>query len=342
MKNPQKHRPMRKNVSIDDYTTGILSGNRTILAQAITLIESKSSKHLDIGQKVIQSILPHTGNSIRIGITGVPGAGKSTVIDSFGMMLCEKGHKVAVLTVDPSSSKTKGSILGDKTRMDKLSKHPNAYIRPSPTNGALGGVTRKSRESILLCEAAGYDVIIVETVGVGQSETTVQSMVDFFLVMVLTGAGDELQGMKKGIIEMADAIFINKADGENAKTAKALQAEYNQILQYFPCSSEGWRTKAFTLSALTGQGIEQMWKIILNFTRTTKPNGNFYNRRKTQQLEWLQSLVEDEVLHHFYHHPDIKIVWTKLSRQVEDGSISPTQAARVLLEKYNSMLKPLN
>ena len=234
--------PARQKLTLDDYERGILEGNRMILSRAITLIESNAPKHFDPAQELVQRVLPHTGGAIRVGITGVPGVGKSTFIEALGCTLCQEGHKVAVLAVDPSSSVSGGSILGDKTRMEYLTREPRAFIRPSPSSGTLGGVTRKSRETLLLCEAAGYDVILVETVGVGQSETTVRSMVDFFMVLVLTGAGDDLQGIKKGIIELADAIVVNKADGDNRRKALVTRADYEQILHYLRPATEGWTT----------------------------------------------------------------------------------------------------
>ncbi|MBQ5921279.1 MAG: methylmalonyl Co-A mutase-associated GTPase MeaB, partial [Selenomonadaceae bacterium] len=244
-----KMKPKRRLImSEDEYVDGVLKGDRMVLSRAITLIESNSSKHFVKAQRVLQRLLPHTGKALRIGITGVPGAGKSTIIEAFGNMLCDRGHRVAVLSVDPTSSVTRGSILGDKTRMGTLSRRQEAYIRPSPAGGTLGGVARKSRETMLMCEAAGYDVILIETVGVGQSETTVRSMVDFFMLVVLTGAGDDLQGIKKGIMELADAIVINKADGDNLLKAKVARGEYERMIEYIRPATEGWQTHAYTCS----------------------------------------------------------------------------------------------
>ena len=253
----------RRKLEVDDYVEGVLKCDRAILSRAITLVESNAAAHFETAQQVIQKLLPYTGKSTRVGITGVPGAGKSTFIEALGTNLCRGGHKVAVLAVDPSSTVTKGSILGDKTRMEQLSREPNAFIRPSPSGGTLGGLTRKSRETLLLCEAAGYDTILVETVGVGQSETTVRSMVDFFLLVVLTGAGDELQGMKKGVMELADAIVVNKADGDNKQRAMVTRAEYERILQFLRQATENWTTHAYTCSAYTGAGIMELWNDVI-------------------------------------------------------------------------------
>jgi len=263
-----------------------------LLARAITLIESNSPKHMELAQAVLQRILPYSGNSIRVGITGVPGAGKSTFIEAVGCSLCQKGHKLAVLAVDPSSSITRGSILGDKTRMENLSREKNAFIRPSPSGGTLGGVTRKSRETLLLCEAAGYDIILVETVGVGQSEITVRSMVDFFLLVVLTGAGDELQGMKKGVMEIADAILVNKADGDNKQKAEMVKVDYDRMLHYLRPATEGWQTKAYTCSAITGAGIPELWQVIHTFREKMMENHVFLTAGRFKRwngfMPWLK------------------------------------------------------
>jgi LAO/AO transport system kinase len=255
----------RKQLTVDEYFKGIMEKDRTIIARAITLIESNAKRHFEQAQELLQRLLPYTGNSIRIGISGVPGAGKSTLIEALGLELCELGHKVAVLAVDPSSSITGGSILGDKTRMEKLSNHPNAFIRPSPSGGMLGGVARKSRETLLLCESAGFDVLLIETVGVGQNEVTVRSMVDFFLLVLITGAGDELQGMKKGVMEICDAILINKADGDNYIRAKAAQTEFSNMLHYLRPATQGWTSKSLTCSALYNKGIVELRQGIEEF-----------------------------------------------------------------------------
>lgn len=269
-------------LTIDKHVEGVLQDDRNILARTITLIESNSLKHRKVAKEVLERLLPKAGKSLRIGITGVPGAGKSTLIEALGMFLIEQGHKVAVLAVDPSSTVTRGSVLGDKTRMEKLSREQNCFIRPSPSSGTLGGVTRKSRETITVCEAAGFDVILIETVGVGQSEVTVRSMVDFFLLVLIAGAGDELQGIKKGVIELADAILINKADGDNLKKANLARAEYTNALHYLKPATEGWETKAHTASALTGTGIEEIWEVVKKHENITLGNGVFDDRRKNK------------------------------------------------------------
>ncbi|RRN67219.1 methylmalonyl Co-A mutase-associated GTPase MeaB [Peribacillus simplex] len=325
----------RRLLSVDDYVQGVMNGNRAIIAQAITIVESNLPKHMEMAQKVLKELIPYTGKSVRIGFTGVPGAGKSTLIESFGMMLCEQNHRVAVLAVDPSSSVSKGSILGDKTRMEHLSRHPHAYVRPSPSSGTLGGVTRKSRETLLICEAAGYDVIIVETVGVGQSEVTVQSMVDFFLVIMLTGAGDELQGMKKGVMEFADAIFINKADGENKQAAMNAKVEYNRLLHFIQPITEGWETKAFTVSALTGEGVAHIWKVIQKYKQVTSMNGFFGKRRKEQMIDWVHSMIEDQLKARFYGNPSMKKNITKMEGLLLNGHTSPTLAVQQLFNIYD-------
>ncbi|MGE7185563.1 methylmalonyl Co-A mutase-associated GTPase MeaB [Peribacillus sp. NPDC006672] len=322
----------RKQLAIDDYVQGVINGDRAIIAQAITLVESNLPKHIEMAQQVLKQLIPYTGNSIRVGFTGVPGAGKSTLIESFGMILCEKNHRVAVLAVDPSSSVSKGSILGDKTRMEQLSRHPHAYVRPSPSSGTLGGVTRKSRETLLIFEAAGYDVIVVETIGVGQSEIAVRSMVDFFLVIMLTGAGDELQGMKKGVMELADAIFINKADGENRQAALNVKVEYNRLLHFLQPATEGWETKAFAVSALTGAGLDEIWSIIELFHKKTNESGIFNKRRQKQTLDWLHYMVEEYLRVKFYIHPKITKDLPQIEQAVVEGTLSATMAAKELLK----------
>ena len=326
----------RKERSVEEYVAGVLNNDRTILAQAITLVESNAAKHMDIAQQVLNKLLPHVGKSIRIGITGVPGAGKSTFIEAFGTFLCEKGHRVAVLAVDPSSSITGGSILGDKTRMETLARHPRAFIRPSPSGGALGGVHRKTRETMMLCEAAGYDIILVETVGVGQSEFVVRGMVDFFLMLVLTGAGDELQGMKRGIMELTDAIVINKADGDNKPKALAAQKEYNQFLHYLRPATPGWETKAYTCSALLGEGIEEIWNVIEKFVETTKQSGVFDMRRRHQQKDWIYSMIKDYLETSFFSHPAVKEKLPVIENKVISGTQSVTSAVRELIKIYES------
>lgn len=321
----------RQQLTVDDYFNGIMNNDRTVIARAITLIESNAPRHFDQAQELLQRLLPYTGKAIRVGITGVPGAGKSTFIEALGMYLCRNGHKVAVLAVDPSSTITKGSILGDKTRMENLSRMKNAFIRPSPSGGMLGGVARKSRETMLLCEAAGFDVLLVETVGVGQSEVTVRSMVDFFLLVLITGAGDELQGMKKGVIELCDAILVNKADGDNKLKAATAKADYNKILHYLQPATEGWMPQAYTCSALYNQGIQEIWETVLRFEAETRASGVFDARRKNQAVDWVFTLVMDQLRSRFLNHAGIKSSMPRINKELAEGSISPTSAATRLL-----------
>jgi LAO/AO transport system kinase len=326
--------PKRRQLSPAEYKEGVLSGDRTILSRAITLVESNAPAHFELAQQVVKGVLDRTGNSVRIGITGVPGAGKSTFIEALGCRLCDEGRKVAVLAVDPSSSVSKGSILGDKTRMENLAKRPNAFIRPSPSGGMLGGLTRKSRETLLLCEAAGYDVILVETVGVGQSEITVRSMVDFFLLIVITGAGDELQGMKKGVMELADAIVVNKSDGANKLKAEGTRVEYDRILHYLRPATEGWATHAYACSSTTGQGINEIWGVVMDFVRTVKSSGAFDERRKQQTIAWVYRMIEEHLYQSFYGCPAVTANRRSVEEQVIRGDLSATQAAQILLELY--------
>jgi LAO/AO transport system kinase len=328
---PTEH-PPRRTIDINSYTEGVLAGNRSMLARAITLIESNAHHHMASAQALLQRLLPHTGKSIRIGITGVPGAGKSTFIDSFGSYLTSQDYKVAVLAIDPSSSITRGSILGDKTRMEKLSRDENAFIRPSPTGGMLGGVARKTRESILICEAASYDVILVETVGTGQSEITVRSLVDFFLLLLITGAGDDLQGIKKGVIEIADALVINKADGDNKIPAQVARTDYNRVLHFLTSATNGWQTQAHTASAITGEGIGNIWTVIQAFQKNTQESGIFTQRRQSQMREWLHSVVENQLVEFFFHHPKIKSALPDIEEAVINGNLPATAGAQKLLE----------
>ncbi|XJZ26152.1 methylmalonyl Co-A mutase-associated GTPase MeaB [Bacillota bacterium Lsc_1132] len=320
--------------SLDFLAEGVLAGDRSLLARAITLVESNSDHHFKRGQELLQRLLPHTGKSIRIGITGVPGAGKSTFIEAFGMYLCSLGHCVAVLAVDPSSSVSGGSILGDKTRMEQLSRNPRAFIRPSPSEGKLGGVHRKTRESMLLCEAAGFDVILVETVGVGQSEVIIRDMVDFFILLVLTGAGDELQGMKKGIMELADAIIVHKADGVNKKNALKTMHEYNRVLHFLQPATKGWETKAHACSSLTGEGIQDIWNVISAFAQKGKNSGVFEERRKGQAREWLFSMIADQLHYQFFHHPEVKMQLPRLENEVMAGEKTVASAAELLFKVF--------
>jgi len=331
---PRKSKPRRRRLTIDEYVAGVLAGDRNVLGQAITLVESNAQAHFDMGQEVLRQLLPHTGNSIRVGITGVPGAGKSTFIEALGLHLCAQGRKVAVLAVDPSSTVTRGRILGDKTRMELLSRDLRAFIRPSPSGGTLGGVARKSRETILVCEAAGFDVILVETVGVGQSETTVRSMVDFFLLLMIAGAGDELQGIKKGIMELADALLVNKADGDNKIRANAARADYNRALHYLAPATEGWRTKAYTCSALNGEGIDAIWKVIDDFRQHVTSNGAFAKRRQRQTLDWVYSMVEEHLRASFFNHAGVASIRADVEYAVIEGRLPPTVAAQQLIHKY--------
>lgn len=315
----------------NEYISKILKGDRVALSRAITLVESTLPKHQKLAGEILNACVKYAGNSIRIGITGVPGVGKSTFIDAFGSYLIEHANKkVAVLSIDPSSSKSKGSILGDKTRMNELSKNEKAYIRPSASGGSLGGVARKTRESILLCEAAGFDIIIIETVGVGQSETTVHSMVDFFLLLMLAGAGDELQGIKKGIMEMADAIAINKSDGDNKKAANSAKQEYNRALHLFPANDNGWNPKVFTCSAIEKTGLKDIWSNIHDFEIQMKKN-NWWNEHRMQQNKfWLHDNLKQLLIDEFYTNPDKKVALEKLELDVVNGLISPLEAAKVL------------
>jgi len=331
----EKKKVLRKQErSTEEIVSGVKAGIRSDLAQAITLVESNAARHFSKSQDILQEVMPDTGKSVRIGISGVPGAGKSTFIEAFGLYLCSLGKKVAVLAVDPSSSRTGGSILGDKTRMEQLARHPQAFIRPSPSSGTLGGVHRKTRESILLCEAAGYDVILVETVGVGQSEAIVRDMVDFFLLLVLTGAGDELQGMKKGIMELVDAIVVNKADGENAAKARKTAEEYKQILHFLQPATEGWETKAFTCSALYDIGIDQTWETINEFLETTTASGEFDKRRNEQKKTWLYTSVKSQLEMMFFQNDEVKKQLPVIEEEIQEDRISVSAAVKQLMEIY--------
>ena len=317
--------------SIDDLYNGILKGDKVALARAITLVESTQIESLKKADTIIEKCLRQTTDSIRIGITGIPGVGKSTFIESFGKKLTALGKKVAVLTVDPSSSETRGSILGDKTRMQELVKDPNAFIRPSPSGVSLGGVTRKTRESVIICEAAGYDIILIETLGVGQSETAVHSMVDFFLLLKLPGAGDELQGIKRGIIEMADAIVINKADGDTIKKAEIAKIEFSRALELYPPKENGWLPKALSCSALENKGLDTIWIMISDYVIKNKKSNFFQLKRQQQNKNWLLQTLDDQLKVQFYQDETIKAALNSMVKEVVNNKVSPFRAAEKLL-----------
>lgn len=332
--NAVKHfaKKKRQTHSVSEYLDGILNRNVSILSQAITLIESSLPHHHEIGQQVIEKCLPYTGNSIRIGITGVPGVGKSTFIEALGGTITSTGGRLAVLAIDPSSQRSKGSILGDKTRMETLCADPNAFIRPSPSAGSLGGVARKTRETIILCEAAGFDTIFIETVGVGQSETAVHSMVDFFLLLMLAGAGDELQGIKRGIMEMADLIAITKADGENIQKANSAKVQYESALHLFPPAESGWAPRVRTCSSLTKDGINEVWNQINDYVTFTKSNGYFNDRRLSQSKYWMYQTIEEAIRGQFYTNPVVVENLPKLEKLVLDGKLSSFSAAKKIID----------
>jgi LAO/AO transport system kinase len=326
----------KKRHSVEEYVQGVLDGNRVILSKAITLVESTLEEDNLLAEQVLEKILPNTGKSVRIGITGVPGVGKSTFIESFGQLVTGQGKKLAVLAIDPSSQRSKGSILGDKTRMSSLANNPNSYIRPSASGSSLGGVSTKTRETMLLCEAAGYDVIFIETVGVGQSETAVKSMVDFFLLLMLAGAGDELQGIKKGIMEMADAIVITKADGDNKKFCERAKREYENALHLFPPSESGWYPTVMTSSSVANEGLEQIWKTIGNYQDHMNKTGNFFKNRQKQNVEWMHDIIVYALKQKFYTADGIRHSIPKLETQIVNKELPAITAARTLLDKYAS------
>lgn len=324
--NPYLQKRKRRELSVDDYVEGIRKGDRVILSRAITLIESTNPEHQKLAQQVIERCLPYSGKSLRIGITGVPGAGKSTFIEAFGTFLTAHGKQIAVLAIDPSSERSKGSILGDKTRMEQLSVDPHAFIRPSPSGLTLGGVARKTRETIVLCEAAGFDVIIVETVGVGQSETVVKSMVDFFLLIMLSGAGDELQGIKRGIMEMADALVINKADGDNVTPAQVARARYQSALHLFPKNDNGWAVPVTTCSSLENTDIDKVWEIISQFEALTKSNGFFEKNRNEQNVKIFYDWIDFTIKNNFFNRPEVQTAIEAMLPKVLAGEVTPYQA----------------
>jgi LAO/AO transport system kinase len=314
------------------YAQGVLNGDRRLIAKTITVIESSLAAHQRLAHTIVDLLLPYSGKAIRLGITGVPGVGKSTFIESLGTMLVEKGHRVAVLAVDPSSKRSGGSVLADKTRMEKLAVEERAFIRPSPSGGTLGGVARKTRETMIACEAAGFDVIIVETVGVGQSETTVASMVDFFLVLMIAGAGDELQGIKKGILEIADAVAVNKADGDNIEKAEFARKQYETALHFLAPSSPNWTPPVLTCSALEMIDIDVIWETVLKHHRIFTQTGELNTNRKKQAVDWMWSLVKDGLTDRFYQNPEVKEILPETIRDVEKGTIASTVAASRLLD----------
>lgn len=323
----------------ETYFEGIRRGDMTILSQAVTLVESNLLADQAIAQKVIELCLPYAGNSIRVGITGVPGAGKSTFIEALGSELCDQGKRLAVLAIDPSSERSKGSILGDKTRMNDLSVKSNAFIRPSPSAGSLGGVARKTRETIVLCEAAGFDTILLETVGVGQSETAAHSMVDYFLLLQVTGTGDELQGIKRGIMEMADGIAINKCDGSNVDKARVARTQFKNALALFPTPESGWHPYAETCSAVEGTGIAEVWKMVEDYITFTKRNGFFKINRTRQAKYWMYETINQALLDSFYHNPVIEQQLEETERKVLQNKVSSFIAAHQLLDQYNNLNK---
>ncbi len=327
----------RKLLPVDDYVNGILRGDIALLSKAVTLVESSNPKHQDIAQQIISGCLPHSGNSIRVGITGVPGVGKSTFIEALGRQITASGGKLAVLAIDPSSERSKGSILGDKTRMEQLSGDKNAYIRPSPSAGSLGGVARKTRETIILCEAGGFNHIFIETVGVGQSETAVHSMTDFFLLLMLAGAGDELQGIKRGIMEMADLIAINKADGNNLEKAKMARVQYNNAIHLFPKKDSDWDPKVLLCSSLNKTGISEIWNEIENYRKKTIENKYFENKRNMQSIFWMHETIEAQLKRNFYGNAEIKSELKELENEVLYNKISPFAAAGKLMEMFSGL-----
>lgn len=324
----------KNRLSLTQYVTGILNGDRIILSRAITLVESSLKSDQQLAEEVIHHILPHTGNSIRIGITGVPGVGKSTFIENFGKLILEKGIKLAVLTIDPSSQKTGGSILGDKTRMETLASDKRAFIRPSPAGTSLGGVSAKTREAMLMCEAAGHEIILIETVGVGQSETMVNGMVDFFLLLMLAGAGDELQGLKKGIIEIADALVINKADGDNLGKCELAKKEYEGALHLFRPNEIGWQPQVLICSALQNKGLNEIWEMILKFEKKMKANGSFNQNRSTQRMDWMHGHIRFLLLSLFYENPVTKDKLNQREAEILSEKVSSIAVARDLVKEF--------
>ncbi|MEE1098533.1 MAG: methylmalonyl Co-A mutase-associated GTPase MeaB [Alistipes sp.] len=332
--NPYFKKRKKRQLTTDEYVEGILQGNITILSQAITLVESSNPEHYEQAQQIIERCLPYAGKSVRIGITGVPGAGKSTFIEAIGNMVTSLKHKLAVLAIDPSSERSGGSILGDKTRMETICNNPNVFIRPSPSAGSLGGVARKTRETVVLCEAAGFDVTFVETVGVGQSETAVHSMVDLFMLLQISGAGDELQGIKRGIMEMADLMVITKADGENIHKAELAKTQFQGALRLFPMPESGWRPKVYTCSSLAGTGLEEVWKGVEEYLDHTQANGYFQHNRNRQNKYWMYESINEALKQSFYLNPEIEELIPKFEEEVLGNRMSSFIAAHQLLDKY--------
>ena len=336
---PYFTRRRKRALSTDEYVEGILAGNITTLSQAITLVESANPAHYAQAQEIIERCLPHAGHSVRIGITGVPGAGKSTFIEAVGNMVTSLRHRLAVLAIDPSSERSGGSILGDKTRMESICHNPDVFIRPSPSAGSLGGVARKTRETIVLCEAAGFDVIFIETVGVGQSETAVHSMVDMFMLLQISGAGDELQGIKRGIMEMADTMVITKADGENVRKAELARTQFQGALRLFPLPESGWRPKVYTCSAVAGTGLEEVWKGVEEFLDHIHANGYFQHNRNRQNKYWMYETINEALRGSFYRDPAVEARIGEYEKRVLEDRISSFVAAKELLELYFKELK---
>ncbi len=324
----------RRELTLDEYEQGVLAGDRVTLGRAITLVESTLPVHESLAQELLVRLLPHTGNSLRLGITGIPGAGKSTFIESLGKRLTSKGHKLAVLAVDPSSSVTGGSILGDKTRMAELSADPKAFIRPSPSAGTLGGVTRKTRETLLVCEAGGFDVVIIETVGTGQSETVVDEMVDCFLLLMVAGAGDELQGIKRGALELADIVAVNKADGDNLERAELARAQFATGLHFMRPKVPSWTPQVIACSARTGKGLDELWTLVDAHKNALTAAGDFVARRRQQQVRWMWGMIADRLQTAMREHPAVKERVLPLETAVSEGKITAAQAAVELLEAF--------
>lgn len=324
----------KSRLSAAAYIDGVLKGDRVLLSRAITMIESNLQSDKVIAKEIVQAILPKSGNSFRIGITGVPGVGKSTFIEVFGLHLIKQGHKVAILSIDPSSQRSKGSILGDKTRMEELANREEAYIRPSASGDTLGGVANKTGETMLLCEAAGYDIILIETVGVGQSETAVHGMTDFFLLLMLAGAGDELQGIKKGIMEMADMVVINKADGDNIRKSQIARSQYQNALHIFPQSESGWSPVVSTASAIKNIGIDKVWEEITAYKKLVLENGYFHKNRNLQQVQWMYNNINEELKRLFYGSKDIASQLSMLEKDIISAKISPVKAAQKMIEAF--------